>query len=122
MVHRLIVAVTCFTSAALFAAGPQLAQDRAGGRHAKLKLVPDDVMVNTAVKVKGTGFPRKTAMTLVECGRTFWLVPEEPCNTGNEVSVQTSSRGSFVTSMKAEVCPKGCRAKRSPNGRVTSAS
>ncbi len=57
--------------------------------------------------MKGVGFAHRAAVTLRECGRTFWIVPEEPCNTGNEITVHTNARGSFTTSMKAEVCPEG---------------
>ena len=87
------------------AAASQPAQ--AKGRHGKLKLKPDDVMVNTQVRVKGTGFVPRASITIRECSRTLWIVPEEPCNTGNEVTVQANARGGFVTSMKADVCPEG---------------
>jgi len=105
MARRSTVAVACLASAAAVAAGPQPAQAK---RHAgRLKLKPGDVMVNTPVRVKGTGFARRAPITLLECSRTFWIVPEEPCNTGNEVTVQTNAHGGFVTSIKAEVCPEG---------------
>jgi hypothetical protein len=99
-----IVAVVLFLCAAL-AAGSQSAL--AKGSHGMLKLKPNDVMVNTSVEVKGAGFARKASITLRECSRTFWIVPEQPCNTGNEVTVQTNAHGGFTTSIKAEVCPEG---------------
>jgi len=107
MTHRSTVAVVCLASAALFAAGPQFAQARKEAGHGAIKVKPNDVMVTTSVQVKGSGFAHKAPITLRECGRTFWLVPEEPCNTGNEVTVTTNTHGSFVASMKAEVCPEG---------------
>jgi len=105
MTHRSTVAVACLVCAAALAAGTQPSQ--AKGRHAKLKLKPDNAMVNTQVKVKGSGFARRASVTLRECSATFWIVPQDPCDTGNEVTVRTNAHGSFVTSMKAEVCPEG---------------
>ena len=89
MSRRSTVAAVCLAGAALLAAGPQLAQAGKGGGHGKLKVKPKDVMVTQSVQVKGMGFARRAAVTLRECGRTFWIVPEEPCNTGNEVTVHT---------------------------------
>jgi hypothetical protein len=111
MTHKPTVAVAGLACVAAFAAGPQLAQARRQANPGMLKVKPDNVMVNTTVTVKGKGLPPKSSVTLRECGRTFWIVPEEPCNTGNEVSVKTSARGSFVTSFKVEVCPEGMPGK-----------
>ncbi len=105
MTHRSTVVAACLAGAALLAAGPQLAQAGKGAHHGKIKVKPKDVMVNTSVQVKGSGFAHKASITLRECGRTFWIAPEEPC--GNSVTVQTNSRGSFTATMKAEVCPEG---------------
>ena len=106
-----VVALTCLACGAALLAGSPLAEADGKAKPGKLKVKPHDVMVNTSVTVKGKGFAPKTLVTLRECGRTFWLVPEEPCNTGNVVSVQTSARGSFTTSMRAEVCPEGMPGK-----------
>lgn len=109
MTTKPTVVVACLACAVASAAAPQLAQ--AKGRAGDLKVKPGNVMVNTMVKVKGTGFARTAPVTLRECGRTFWLVPEEPCDTDNEVTVQTNGRGSFATTMKADVCPEGMPGK-----------
>ena len=112
MTRRSTVAAACRHRCGALRRGPQLAQAGQGAHHGKLKVKPNNVMVNTSVQVKGTGFAHKASVTLRECGRTFWIVPEEPCNTGNEVTVQTNARGSFTTSMKAEVCPEGDAGQR----------
>jgi hypothetical protein len=109
MTHRSTVVVACLAGAALLAAGPPLAQAGQAAHHGKLKVKPKDVMVNTSVQVKGSGFAHKASITLRECGRTFWIVPEEPC--GNSVTVHTNSSGRFATTMKAEVCPEGMPGK-----------
>jgi hypothetical protein len=112
MTHKpTILTVACLVSATALLAGAPLAQARPRATPAKLKVKPGDVMVNTSVTVKGKGFAPKSLVTLSECGRTFWLVPEELCNTDNAVTVLTTARGSFVTSMKAQVCPKGMPGK-----------
>jgi len=109
MIRKPTVVVVCAACALALAAPTQLAQARhqPRPRPGKLRVKPGEVMVNTMVKVKGAGFPHKTSITLRECGRTFWIDPEEPCNTGNEVTVMTNGHGSFMTSMRAEVCPEG---------------
>ncbi len=109
MTHRSTVVAACLTGAAFLAAGPQLAQAGQGAHHGKIKVKPANVMVNTSVQVKGSGFAHKASITLRECGRTFWTVPEEPC--GNSVTVQTNASGHFATTMKAEVCPEGMPGK-----------
>jgi len=111
MTHKPPVVATCIAATAILLAGAPLAQARTRAKPGKLKVKPGNVMVNTPVTVKGKGFTPRTLVTLHECGRTFWLVPEEPCNTGNVVSVQTSARGTFTTSMRAEVCPEGMPGK-----------
>ena len=102
-----IATVACLTSAAILLGGAPLAQAQPRARHGRLKVKPRDVMVNTSVTVTGRGFTPRSQITLTECGRTFWIEPEDPCNTGNPVTVEASARGSFTTSMRAEVCPEG---------------
>ena len=117
MSRRSTVAV-CLTGAALFAAGPQLAQAGKGERHGKLKVKPKDVMVTQSVRVKGMGFARRAAVTLRECGRTFWIVPEEPCNTGNEVTVPLKKRLRRLRSHIAGPCQLRPRCSRLVPNRI----
>lgn len=109
MNRKSTIAVTLVACVALFAMGAQLAQAGQGAHHGKIMVKPNNVMVNTSVQVKGSGFAHKASITLLECGRTFWIVPEEPC--GNSVTVQTNGSGHFATTMKAEVCPEGMPGK-----------
>ncbi len=51
------------------------------------------------------------SITLRECGRTFWIVPEEPCNRQRGHRTDERDAASFTTSMKAEVCPEGMPGK-----------
>jgi hypothetical protein len=81
------------------------AQAAGGGPHIMAK--PHKVMVNTTTLLKGKGFPANTTIQLRECGRTFWLAPEEPCLSGNATSVTTDARGRFQTSFEVGLCPEG---------------
>jgi hypothetical protein len=78
---------------------------------------PSRAMVNTPITLRGTGFPPRRTITLLECGRTFWLAPEEPCDAGNLLRVLTNRRGAFKATMRAEVCPVG-EPGRGPTERV----
>ena len=102
-----IATVACLASIAMLLAGASLAQAHPRPRHGRLKVKPRDVMVNTSVTVTGKGFTPRSQVTLTECRRTFWIQPEDPCNTGNAVTVEASARGSFSTAIRAEVCPEG---------------
>jgi hypothetical protein len=73
----------------------------------KIVVVPDSVMVNTQMKVTGRNFPANTKVTIEECSRTFWVVPQNPCATANVLRVITNSKGHFSHTMIAEVCPGG---------------
>jgi hypothetical protein len=66
---------------------------------------PTSVMVNQSVTVVGSGFAPKASVTLSECSKKTWIVPEYPCATGNQVTVRTNSAGGFRTVMKATLCP-----------------
>jgi hypothetical protein len=73
----------------------------------RIRARPRSVMVTTDTTLVGHGFPADSAISLRECGRTFWLAPEEPCDSDNEVAVMTDARGRFATPFKADVCPEG---------------
>jgi hypothetical protein len=66
---------------------------------------PTHVMVNSPVRLVGTGFTPATTITLRECSAKTWVVPASPCLTTNEVTVTTNSAGGFRTHMKAGICP-----------------
>ena len=102
-----VLALAGVACAAVLIAGPQTAQAHPRAHTGKLKVKPGDVMVNTIVTVTGKGFAPNSSVTLRECGRTSWLVPEEVCNTENAVTVQTGRGGRFATPFKAQVCPEG---------------
>ena len=68
---------------------------------------PDNVMVNSSIRLIGTGFPADTTIALRECASKGWIVPQNPCDTNNGVSVTTDALGGFKTSFKAELCPRG---------------
>ncbi len=67
---------------------------------------PRNVMVTTTVTVTGRGFPANSPIRLQECGAPSWIVPEEPCDTTNEVTVKTGPKGRFTTPFEAQVCPR----------------
>jgi hypothetical protein len=68
---------------------------------------PSRVMVSSPTTVSGAGFPANSLLKLRECGRTFWLVPEEPCNTSNAITVKTDRYGHFKATFHVELCPEG---------------
>jgi hypothetical protein len=101
------LALWCAAGAVAACGLPALAQAHPGARKPQIKARPDNVMVREHTVLKGARFAPNTTIELRECGRSFWLAPEEPCNTANAVSVHTDSHGRFVTSFMAEVCPEG---------------
>jgi hypothetical protein len=66
---------------------------------------PSHVMVSGATTLTGTGFPAGSRVQLSECGRTFWLAPEQPCNTDNTITVETNRYGRFKATFHVELCP-----------------
>lgn len=67
---------------------------------------PDSAMVNTKIKLHGSGFAPNAPLTLAECGVTMWSVPADPCADGNRVMVTTNAKGAFHTKMTAALCPQ----------------
>jgi hypothetical protein len=78
---------------------------------------PTAVMVNTDTTITGSGFPAHMILSLRECGVTFWLAPNDPCNTENARKVEKNARGHFSTPFEAQLCPEGSPA-RQPTTRV----
>jgi hypothetical protein len=100
--------VLCVAAGAFAAAGPAYAM---GGGSPKVKATPHKVMVNTTVALKGKHFAPNTTIKLLECGKTFWLAPSNPCLEENAKEVTTDAKGRFETSFKAGVCPEAERTK-----------
>jgi hypothetical protein len=67
---------------------------------------PRSVMVTKTVVLTGRGFPANTLLRLQECGARSWIVPQEPCDTTNEITVMTGPRGRFTTDFEAQLCPR----------------
>ena len=68
---------------------------------------PNNVMVNTATKLIGKNFKPSTAYTVKECGKTFWIVPQDPCDSTNSIVVTTNAHGQFKSSFTVQTCPSG---------------
>jgi hypothetical protein len=62
-------------------------------------------MVNTRTTLIGRNFTPHTTVHLVECSQTSWVVMQNPCSTGNGITVTTNAKGGFVARMKVETCP-----------------
>jgi len=84
---------------------------------AKLTAHPKNLMVNTDMTVVGSGFPAHAKVSLRECGMTFWLAPNDPCNTENGETVEANGKGRFRTSFKVQVCPES-EFGRAPTQRI----
>jgi hypothetical protein len=65
---------------------------------------PNNLMINTKTTLTGTGFPANTRLTIEECPETLWIVPQNPCNNTNKISVLTDGHGRFVRQFRAELC------------------
>jgi hypothetical protein len=73
----------------------------------KIVVVPSSIMVNTHMKVTGKNFPALAKVTIEECPRSGWIVPQNPCDTTNVLHVTTNAKGRFSHLMVAQVCPGG---------------
>ncbi len=97
------------TVAATIAASPVAAGATATGPTITAR--PSHVMVSSATVLTGTRFPAHARLRLRECGRRFWLVPEEPCNTSNAITIETNRYGRFKATFDVELCPEGTTGK-----------
>jgi hypothetical protein len=105
--RRFASAVAGLGMAAAVAGG--LAAQAAPGRIGStphISLRPNHVMVNGTTMLSGTGFPPSSMVRVEECGRTAWIVPEEPCDSTNAVTVMSNSAGRFATAFEAQLCPR----------------
>jgi hypothetical protein len=75
----------------------------------RITVHPNNVMVNTDTKVRGTHFTPGQTVQLVECSQTQWVVPQNPCDTNNTKTVTANGLGAFRTKMKVEACPSSAQ-------------
>jgi hypothetical protein len=87
----------------IFALGGASAEG-AGGPH--IGVQPRSAMVNSTVTLKGARFPANSSIELVECSATSWLVPEEPCDTSNAITVTSGPTGRFTAPFTVQLCPR----------------
>jgi hypothetical protein len=108
MSMRLVRTSSLLGAVLLAAAAPAVGSAHAAKKKPpSIKARPDNLMVGASTTLKGRGFPADSTVQLRECGRTFWIDPQDPCNTANGLSVQTDGKGRFKVRMRAEVCPEG---------------
>lgn len=67
---------------------------------------PRSIMVNGTATLTGTGFPANSLVHLQECGSPAWIVPEEPCDATNAVTVMSDASGRFATPFEVKLCPR----------------
>ena len=68
---------------------------------------PNNVMVNTDTTVIGKHFTPGATYMVVECSKKSWVVPVNPCDTDNTLTVTANRLGNFKAPMKVEICPGG---------------
>ena len=66
---------------------------------------PSSVMVNSTTTLTGIGFQPHQQVHLEECGQITWIVPMNPCDTTNSITVTADRRGHFRTSFTMLTCP-----------------
>jgi hypothetical protein len=64
-------------------------------------------MVNTATKLYGKNFAPSTTLTVKECAEKNWIVPQDPCDSTNSVTVTTNAEGQFRTKFTVQTCSSG---------------
>jgi Neocarzinostatin family len=104
MITGSLAATTAFLANA--AAASVTAPHAAGRAHPHIVAKPSNLMVNTTTHLAGTGFRANAKLQVEECSVKSWIAPQQPCATGNVVTVHTDSSGAFKASLTAEVCPK----------------
>ena len=105
----------CSLAAAAVALVPVQSAD-ATAKSPKITARPHAVMVDTETMLKGRGFAANSTIELRECGRTFWLAPQNPCLEGGK-SVTTDAKGRFTTPFSVGLCPEGEPTKK-PTQRI----
>jgi len=68
---------------------------------------PNSQMVNRSIKLIGTHFKANSTITIEECSKTAWIVPQDPCDTTNSIVVTTNGSGRFTSSFTVKTCPGG---------------
>jgi hypothetical protein len=84
-----VAAATTIAAAAAAFAGSAITQGATAQIASAPHIVarPRSVMVNGTTMLTGSGFPVDSLVHLQECGSAAWIVPEEPCDTTNEITV-----------------------------------
>jgi len=98
---RFVLALTIMVMAA-GALSSEAGAVTATGPH--IVATPNNLMINTKTTLTGTGFPANTKLTIEECPSTLWIVPQNPCDSTNKISVLTDGRGRFMRQFRAELC------------------
>ncbi len=101
---RKLVVCTALAASAVAIAPALPAQAQAA--QPKITARPRTLMVNATTMLRGSGFPANTVIELRECGRTFWLAPNDPC-ISDEQTVTTDRRGRLSTTYQVGLCPEG---------------
>jgi hypothetical protein len=96
--------LSCAVIAALATGAPAYAM---GEGSPKIRAMPKKLMINTTTMLKGMHFPPNTTIRLLECGKTFWLAPSNPCLEEHSTEVTTNAKGRFETGFKVGLCPEG---------------
>jgi hypothetical protein len=105
--RRIALAVIGLGAAAAVAGGAAVAAAPAQiSSTPHIRARPNNVMVNGTTMLTGTGFPPSSTVRVEECGRTGWIVPEEPCESSNAVTVMSNSSGRFSTPFTVQLCPR----------------
>jgi hypothetical protein len=65
---------------------------------------PNNVMVNTKTTLTGLGFAPRTRRSIVECSKTNWVVPANPCVNRNKIWIMTDGRGRFTHAFEVVLC------------------
>jgi hypothetical protein len=66
---------------------------------------PNSVMVDGTTTLVGSNFPPHANLRIVECSARTWIVPQNPCDTANAITVHTNSLGHFKSPFKVLTCP-----------------
>jgi hypothetical protein len=106
-VGRFVVAGVALASVVLglAASGGVAAASAAAKPKPHIVATPNNVMVNSTVKLVGTHFPANATIVLRECGKSTWIAPQNPCDK-KKITVSTNKHGRFTDSISMGLCPR----------------
>ena len=84
--------------------GPLAAPASAQPRRPHIAAHPNDLMVNTATQLTGTGFAPGTTLSVKECSIKNWPVMANPCQSANAITVVVYAHGRFSHSFDVTLC------------------